>query len=183
MGWELERMGVDLNSFVDEAYGVLHGVGIERELAEKLALISGCDIMDLLSLANKVRAALAPGFHACTIMNAKSGKCGENCRFCAQSGHNEAEVDVYELADVHTMVERAAAAYDTGVRSFGIVTSGTGYLECNDDFNRILEAVDRIRDKFPDMSVCASLGILRPHRSIKVGSRSVLWVRALISRP
>ena len=151
---------VPLNSAILDAYKVLEGKAIDRPLADRLAAVGGEQILDLLSLANKVRNAFSPDVHICTIMNAKSGHCSEDCRFCAQSAHNSSVVEVYELATIQTMLEHAARAYATGVRSFGIVTSGTGYLECNADFRRILDAVAYIRERWPDMHLCASLGVL-----------------------
>ena len=87
-----------LHPLVENAYKVLNGGTLER--AEALALaenVEGADVLDLVSLANKVRRKFAPPFHRCSIVNAKSGKCGENCRFCAQSGHYAAKIESYPL--------------------------------------------------------------------------------------
>ncbi|MBL7114253.1 MAG: biotin synthase BioB [Kiritimatiellae bacterium] len=149
-----------IHEAIVEAYSVLDGKPLSRDLADRLAELKGPDILDLVSLANKVRHAFACEAHVCTIMNAKSGACGENCRFCAQSVHHEADVDVYPLAETGEMIQRADAAYATGVRSFGIVTSGTGFLTHSPDFQRVLDGIDAIYARHPDMSVCASLGVL-----------------------
>jgi len=149
-----------LNPDIIEAYSVLEGKPLSRALASKLGALDGAEILDLLSLANKVRIAFAGDHHVCTIQNARSGQCGEDCRFCAQSAHNSAEVEVYPLIDRLQMIEGARTAYATGVRSFGIVTSGTGFLSQDDTFREIIAAVDGIHDALPDMNVCASLGML-----------------------
>jgi len=149
-----------IDPLVARAYSVLDGEPLDRTLAYELAAVSGEGILDLVSLANRVRIRFAPEVHVCTILNAKSGQCGENCRFCAQSGHNRAAVDVYPLIAREEIVEKAASAHATGVRSFGIVTSGTGFAEKTKAFDEVTEAIDLIYNRFPDMSVCASLGVL-----------------------
>jgi len=163
-----------IHETITEAYGVLEGKPLKRELADRLAMLEGVDILDLISLANKVKMAFARESHVCTIMNAKSGACGENCRFCAQSAHHEAAIDVYPLAEVEEMVARADAAYATGVRSFGIVTSGTGFLKHTPDFQRILDGIDAIYARHADMNVCASLGVLSDETARALGEHHIV---------
>lgn len=150
-----------LHTAVQQAYCVLEtGTPLSREIAYALAEISGEDTLDLLSLANKVKNRYSRGHHACSIVNAKSKMCGENCRFCAQSVHYQANVDVYGLMNPERILQAAAATHESGVNHFGIVTSGYGYKTINREFERILEAIDLINTRFPDMNVCLSLGIL-----------------------
>jgi biotin synthase len=163
-----------INESISQAYTVLDGSPLERPLADELAALKGQDVLDLVSLANKVKNACSPEDHVCTIMNARSGACGENCRFCAQSGHHSAEVDVYPLASVDDMVSKAKAAYETGVRSFGIVTSGTGFPKLNAEFQTILDGIDAIYAALPDMNVCASLGMLSEETACALGKHRVV---------
>jgi len=149
-----------INPAIEQAYAVLDGKPMDRELALELSALQGEDILDLVSLANKVRNRHAREGHVCTIMNAKSGACAENCRFCAQSGHHRAEIEVYPLQTVDSMVAAAREAYDTGVRSFGLVTSGTGFMEVDETFQTILDGIDAIHEALPGLHVCTSLGIL-----------------------
>ena len=149
-----------IDAIIEQAYAVLDGTPLDRETALKLCALEGEAILDVVSLANKVRNRHAREGHVCTIMNAKSGACGENCRFCAQSAHHDAEIDVYPLQTVESMVAEARTAYETGVRSFGLVTSGTGFQEVDESFQTILDGIDAIHEALPDMNVCASLGIL-----------------------
>ena len=55
----------------------------------------------------------------CSIVNARSGKCSENCMFCAQSAHHKTKVDVYPLISSGEMYKSAEAAYKTGATCFG----------------------------------------------------------------
>ena len=149
-----------IEDVIKQAYAVLDGSTLDRELALELSALEGEAILDVVSLANKVRNRHAREGHVCTIMNAKSGACSENCRFCAQSAHHGSEIEVYPLQTVESMVAEARAAHETGVRSFGLVTSGTGFKELDENFQTILDGIDAIHATLPDMHVCASLGIL-----------------------
>ncbi len=145
---------------IESAYEVLEGKELSRELAQRLAALEGPDVVDLASLANKVRARFAPEDHVCTILNAKSGDCSQDCRYCAQSAYYRAQSPVYSLLRKEEIVAEAAKAYGNGVRHFGIVTSGYGYLTEDDEFGEILEAMELIREWMPDLGLCASLGVL-----------------------
>ena len=162
-----------INEHIQRAYAILDDEQLDRELVEKLSGLDGEDILDLVSLANKVRAKYAPETHACTIMNAQSGQCSEDCRFCAQSAHHEAAVDVYPLVGKDEIIERARATHESGVSSFGIVTSGFGFKEIDSTFQRILDGIDTIHDQFPEMNVCASLGILSEETATALASRDI----------
>lgn len=149
-----------LNQAVAKAYAILEGHVPERGLIEELSLLQGPDILDLMSLAVKVKEAFSPREHLCTIMNSKSGLCGEDCRFCAQSMHHESPVEKFPLASVETICDKARETYESGIGTFGIVTSGLGYTAVNEEFVLILRAIDELHVRFPALKVCASLGIL-----------------------
>lgn len=151
-----------LHPAIAAAYSVLDtGKPLQLEEARRLAELPGLHALDLASLANKVRLRHGQsGLHACSIMNAKSGVCPENCRFCAQSSHNRAEIEVYSLADEEAVLFEARSCLEQGVSHFGIVTSGYGYRKENAEFRRILSMIDRIHRELPELQVCASLGVL-----------------------
>ena len=150
-----------LNPLIENAYKVLDGEKLSKAEAVELSKIGGADIMDLLSLANKVRLKYAGAFFTCSILNAKSGVCSQNCRFCAQSAHHNTGVDEYPLVTVEETLAAARKVYESGVRSFGIVTSGYGYSDVNDpEFKKLLEMLDAVYTEFPDMRLCVSIGIL-----------------------
>ncbi|MGN0867223.1 MAG: biotin synthase BioB [Oligosphaeraceae bacterium] len=151
-----------LHPLIEEAGKVLDGVPLSRELALSLAQeIQGEDLLDLVSLANKVRRKFAPPFHRCSIINAKSGRCGENCRFCAQSGHHHCpQVETYGVLAPEAVLEEARKVYDQGVRTFGYVTSGRGWSRPDEEFQTILDTLDLLHRELPDLQLCVSLGIL-----------------------
>ncbi|NMA46313.1 MAG: biotin synthase BioB [Lentisphaerae bacterium] len=150
-----------LHPLIDNAYKVLAGEELSRDEALTLALaITGEDIMDLLALANKVRKKYAGAIEDCSILNVKSGRCSQNCRFCAQSGHYDTGVDCYELLSPEQVLAAARKVYDAGIRRFGYVSSGCGYTVVDDEFRQILATLDRLHEEFPDMQLCVSIGIL-----------------------
>ena len=144
------------------AYRVLEtGEPISQAEALLLADLPGELALDLAALANKVKNRYsAESLHACSIMNAKSGVCGENCRFCAQSKHNHADIVVYDLVNEESVLIEARNCFAAGISHFGIVTSGYGYKRINPEFQRVLDMIDRLHSELPELSVCASLGML-----------------------
>ncbi len=152
---------MNISPAVETAYKVLDGKMLTETEALALTELEGNDILDLVSLANKVRDKFAPKIVPCSIINAKSGVCSQNCKFCAQSAHHATGIDTYPLLAPEEIIASARKVYSEGVRSYGIVTSGCGYLDADDpEFRKILGAMDRLHAEFPDLKVCVSLGIL-----------------------
>lgn len=150
-----------IHPLILNAAKVLDGETLSGEEALAIAReIDGADILDLVSLANKVRRRFAPEIFACSIINAKSGVCSQNCRFCAQSGFYRTGIETYPLLEKAEVLAAARAVHAEGVRSFGIVTSGRGYDGNEPEFRSVLEIVDALREELPDLGICASLGIL-----------------------
>jgi len=94
----------------------------------------------------------------CSIINAKSGRCQENCAFCAQSAHHQSSPPVYPLKSRQEIIDGARKAQQEGSHCYGIVTSGT-QPEAGEEFNTILSAISEIRECF-DVEPSASLGLL-----------------------
>ncbi len=150
-----------LNPLIENAYKVLDGQSISREEALEIAeKISGEDILDLISLANKIRKKYAGKIIPCSILNAKSGLCRQNCRFCAQAAGHHTGIETYPLLDKKEVLEAVRKVYETGVRTFGYVTSGYGYKTVTKEFQAILDTLDAIHERYPDLKICVSSGIL-----------------------
>ena len=150
-----------IHPLIENAYKVLDGEDITKQEALALAeTIRGENLLDLISLANKVRKKFAPSFHSCSIINAKSGKCAQNCRFCAQSAHWGTAIENYPLLSPEETLSAAEKVWSQGIRVFGYVTSGRGWEKPDKEFETILETLDLLHEKLPDMRICVSLGIL-----------------------
>lgn len=115
-------------------------------------------LADLMWGASRVREHFfGRGVKLCAIVNAKSGRCPEDCAFCAQSAHHRAKIQVYPLMSPEEILRRAKEAEAMGARRFSIVTSGRSPSER--ELDRIAEAVAAIR-KETSLIPCASLGLL-----------------------
>jgi len=112
----------------------------------------------LVARANQVRKEhLGDTLDVCSILNARSGRCGEDCKFCAQSARHHTETPVYPLKDAGQIVEAADRAKSIGAKRFGIVTSGNRLTD--EEADVIADAITRISREV-GISVCASLGAL-----------------------
>ena len=94
----------------------------------------------------------------CSIINAKSGKCPENCAFCAQSKHHHTDIHVFPLLKPVEILDRAKLMEEKGAHRFSIVTSGTA-IKSKKDKSSILKSVELITEK-TSLKCCASLGII-----------------------
>ena len=94
----------------------------------------------------------------CTIINGKSGRCSENCKYCAQSARHKTGIDEYEFLPVKKILAVALANEAAGVNRFSIVTSGRALDGKN--FERAIEAYTILRSRLKNLELCASHGIL-----------------------
>ena len=112
----------------------------------------------LILLANEERERRAGGkIELCSITNAKSGRCSEDCRFCAQSIYYNTKISVYPLKSKDELIAEAKRAKEIGAERFSIVTSGKGLGR--QEVEKIAEVITTIKEKI-GLSSCASLGIL-----------------------
>ncbi|QJA05450.1 biotin synthase BioB [Thermosulfurimonas marina] len=94
----------------------------------------------------------------CAIVNAKSGRCPSDCRFCAQSAHWQTEAPVYPLLSEDRLLRAVEEAARAGVDRFSFVTSGVRLS--GRELERLLRVIARCRREFPGLKLCASLGTL-----------------------
>ncbi len=104
-------------------------------------------------------------FDLCSIINAKSGKCSENCKYCAQSSFYNTDVEKYDLLDSDTIVNEAVKNAQSGVLRFSIVTSGR--KPSQRDLNKICSVINKIKEK-SKIKICASLGLLEKSDLVKL---------------
>ena len=137
---------------------VLNGRSIDYDAVCALAQAKGADLWDLFAAAGRVRERFrGETVDICSIVNAKSGACSENCSYCAQSVHHSTGAAVYPLISVGRMTEAAISSKRNGARRFCIVTSGRG-IDSHADLETIAEGIRKVRDI--GLSPCATLGTL-----------------------
>jgi biotin synthase len=113
---------------------------------------------ELCKAANEIRKQFCSNqFDICTIINGKSGKCTENCKFCSQSSHNHAHIAEYPLLPAEKIIEDAKLNYEQGVLRYSIVTSSKRLSDI--EIDAVCDAVKQIREQV-GISVCISFGLL-----------------------
>jgi biotin synthase len=98
----------------------------------------------------------------CAIVNAKSGRCPEDCAFCAQSVHHHTGINAYPLMDPRHILDKARQAAAMGARRFSIVTSGKTLKD--KEFEEVIQTI-RLVKKDSGLTLCASLGMLSKGRA------------------
>ena len=130
-------------------------------LAQGLSILrsSGAEYSAYMAGAHYLKeSAFGNVAQLCSIINAKSGRCQENCAFCAQSAHHQSSPPVYPLKSREEIIDGARRAEEEGSHCYGIVTSGTK-PEIGSEFGTILSAIREIRERFA-IEPSASLGLL-----------------------
>ena len=125
--------------------------------AEAMELINE-DLNQLTTAANQIREHFCGnGFDICTIINAKSGKCSENCKYCAQSASYETKVEQYPLLTKEEITEQAKYNDERGVLRFSLVTSGKRLSD--EEIMKACEAIRKLKQE-TEIAVCVSMGLL-----------------------
>ncbi len=127
--------------------------------ARELLALAPEHTLDLLAAARLAASTAGRVPFTCGIVNAKSGRCAENCAFCAQSAHHRAAVPDYPLLDTDALLRKAEALAEAGAMRFGIVTSGTSLSPA--DLDSLCGSLERLRRAVP-LRLCGSLGMLTP---------------------
>ena len=144
---------------------------ITREEAVELFNIKGTELMELFSIANKIREKYCGNkIHTCTITNAKSGKCSENCKFCAQSAYYETGIDTYEMKECNSLLDEYNKSCEIGSDKFGVVTSGKSVEKGSSEYDTLLEFLDRTKGV---SEPCFSTGKLTYEEAVELKSRGL----------
>ncbi len=138
---------------------IQEGEQLGENAAMSILLARGAALSELLAGAHRLREQyFGDRVELCSIINAKSGRCPENCAFCSQSVHAATTTPVYPLKPLEELVQGALQAEAEGSHCYGIVTSGTR-IGAGPELETILEALRRIRMK-TSLDPSASLGML-----------------------
>src|ERR687886_1174983 len=132
--------------------------------AMELAMISSREeIMALVERAWAVRRErFGDSTDMCSLVNAKSGGCAEDCGFCAQSRYAEADTPMHAMMSPEQILDHARAAEAAGAHRFCMVTQGQGLSKR--DFETVLEGARLVAER-TNLKRCASVGHLSPERA------------------
>ncbi len=121
---------------------------------QELLRLYNLDLEELLKISSQY---IKNEVEFCSLINARSGKCSQDCKYCAQSSHYCTHIESYPLVEVEEVRKVALEAKSNHVSRFAIVTSGKTPDES--DFGKMLEMIEEI-NKIEGLRSCASIGIL-----------------------
>lgn len=143
---------------------ILEGGEITRE--EIFLLLQEEDKQALFNAAGEIRDKRAGRyFDTCSIINARSGRCSENCKWCAQSAIFPTHIDEYDLVEEQTCLKMARLNAEYGVNKFSFVTSGRALSDRN--IERLCNYAVKIREE-SGLHLCASMGLLKKEQLQKL---------------
>ncbi|MBR6389089.1 MAG: biotin synthase BioB [Opitutales bacterium] len=134
---------------------IKNGGKISREDALKIA--QNAPKSELYRAADEIRKFfLGNKVETCSIMNAHSGRCPENCKWCAQSAHYKTGVKEYGYSGAEEALKNAKYAKQRRVQRFSLVTSGRKVPESKtEDLAKIYEEMKKV-----GIELCGSFGLL-----------------------
>ncbi len=148
-----------------------HIIGGGQVSLDDIDTLLGADLDHLTSAANDIRKHyLKDDFDMCSIVNAKSGKCSENCKFCAQSSHFKTCGESYDFLSYDEIHKVAKHNADKGIVRFSLVTSGRRLAP--KDMDKAIGVYERL-NKEVDINLCASHGLLEEEDFIRLKSAGV----------
>ena len=121
---------------------------------QELLRLYNLDLEELLKISSQY---IKNEVEFCSLINARNGKCSQDCKYCAQSSHYCTHIESYPLVEVEEVRKVALEAKSNHVSRFAIVTSGKTPDES--DFDKMLEMIEEI-NKIEGLRSCASIGIL-----------------------
>ncbi|MCI9597699.1 MAG: biotin synthase BioB [Firmicutes bacterium] len=140
-------------------------------IKEELMELSKAPLETLGQAANQLRQeTCGSGFDICSIINGKSGRCPEDCKYCAQSIRAHADIEEYPLVSSEKIIKEARYNQEKGVLRFSIVTSGKRLSD--EEVDRLCETYQAMREQC-GISLCASHGLLTENQFRKLKKAGV----------
>ncbi|MBU0763617.1 MAG: biotin synthase BioB [Bacteroidetes bacterium] len=125
---------------------------------EAMLLAESGDKSRLFAAACKIRRHFCGDeYELCSIINARSGRCAEDCKWCAQSAFHSTDIDEYELVEKNLAIKTAWNNEKLGIHKFSLVTSGKKATK--NVLNDLCDMYREIKEK-TGIELCASMGLL-----------------------
>lgn len=126
---------------------------------EQLLKLYNMPLNELLNVSSKY---VSDKIEFCSLVNARNGKCSQNCKYCAQSSYYRTDIEEYPLISKQDAAKAALEAKQNGAIRFAVVTSGKSPDE--ESFDKILDLIDEL-NKIDGIKSCASIGILNDYQA------------------
>lgn len=144
---------MDIQKLAEE---IIAGRRLTRE--EDLSFFLGCDLKELCEGADRIRRHfVGDKVDLCSIINGRSGRCPEDCKYCAQSAHYQTRCQVYDFLPEQEILEACRLNEQEGVDRFSIVTSGKALT--GEEFEKAIHAYETMH-RMCKIELCASMGFL-----------------------
>lgn len=144
---------MDILALADE---IISGKRIKR--GDDLSDFISCDLKELCEGADKIREHfIGDKVDLCSIINGRSGRCPEDCKYCAQSAHHKTECEVYDFLAEEKILDACKLNESEGVHRFSIVTAGRALT--GEEFAKAISAYKRMKEECK-IDLCASMGFL-----------------------
>lgn len=163
---------MDYQKFTDKA---LANEALSRDEARAILQAPRGDFQKVLDAVLIVRER----YHGrkvklCVLQNTRSGLCSEDCHYCSQSAVSEAPIEKYSFLSKEELLKNADRAVQAGGKRYCMVTSGRG--PSPRDIQQLSEAVREIKEKYPSLEICSSLGLLDLPQVQKLKEAGVGWI-------
>lgn len=159
---------MDMTTLADE---IIAGRRISRQ--DDLNMFLTCNLRELCEGADRIREHfIGDKVDLCSIINGRSGKCPEDCKYCAQSAHNRTSCEIYDFLPEEKIVDACKLNESEGVDRFSIVTSGRALN--GEEFEKAIHAYETMHAECK-IDLCASMGFLNAeqlHRLHEAGVTS-----------
>jgi biotin synthase len=145
------------------------GGSIDQQTASTLA--HSADQETLWNTADELRRHfMGNRFHLCSIINARSGNCPENCRFCSQSARYQTGAATYDIVDHEEAIKLAQDNEAHGVHRLSLVTSGHSVDRAT--WKKLAKLYAKINEQ-TDIELCASMGFLNQERADQLAEAGI----------
>ncbi|WP_366925443.1 biotin synthase BioB [uncultured Ruminococcus sp.] len=150
---------------------IIAGRRISRQ--DDLNMFLTCSLKELCEGADRIREHfIGDKVDLCSIINGRSGKCPEDCKYCAQSAHNHTKCEIYDFLPEEKIVDACKLNESEGVDRFSIVTAGRALS--GEEFEKAIHAYETMHAECK-IDLCASMGFLNAeqlHRLHEAGATS-----------
>lgn len=141
---------------------VLNGTSLSEAQGRSLAALDNTHTVELLFAAHEIARHFARAPFSCSIINAKSGTCSQDCRFCAQSARYSTSAPTHPLLPLQELIDRGLAMHAAGASCYSIVTSGLRLTDA--EIDRVCRCAEYLV-RHTRLTVSASLGLLSPEQA------------------
>ena len=135
---------------------IINGKRITRK--DDLSVFLICDLKELCEGADTIREYfIGDTVDLCSIINGRSGRCPEDCKYCAQSAHHHTECEIYDFLPEKQILEACRLNEQEGVHRFSIVTAGRALT--GSEFDQAIHCYETMHRECK-IDLCASMGFL-----------------------